>query len=148
MDLVDARTGIRWVDVKDCLRLLATKDVGRIGFVLGGAPEILPVNFVLDGDAVVFATAEGSKLRGIARNPVVFEVDETDRETRWGWSVVVHGMAEEVTSFDPPALLNRVRALPVEPWTASDKPHLVRIRATSITGRAVGPPPERKGKAT
>jgi uncharacterized protein len=140
VDLVGARTGIRWIEVKDCLRLLATKEVGRIGFVLGGAPHILPVNFVLDEEAVIFATAEGSKLRGIARNPVVFEVDDTDPGSRSGWSVVIHGMAEEVTGSDPPALLSRVRALHIEPWTTGDKPHLVRIRATSITGRAVGPP--------
>jgi nitroimidazol reductase NimA-like FMN-containing flavoprotein (pyridoxamine 5'-phosphate oxidase superfamily) len=140
VDIVDARTGIHWIEVQTCLRLLATKDVGRIGFVLGGAPEILPVNFVLDGDAIVFATAEGSKLRAIPRSPVVFEVDDTDPVSRSGWSVVVHGMAEEVTNFDPPTLLSRVHALPIEPWAAWDKPHLVRIRPTVITGRTVGPP--------
>jgi nitroimidazol reductase NimA-like FMN-containing flavoprotein (pyridoxamine 5'-phosphate oxidase superfamily) len=139
MDLVDSRTSIRWIESKECLRLLATMQVGRIGFVLGGAPEILPVNYVLDGDTIVFATAEGSKLRGISRSPVVFEVDDTDAVSRSGWSVVIHGMAEEVTSFDPPALRSRVLALPVEPWTRGDRSHLVRIKASSITGRAVDP---------
>ena len=140
MDLADARTGIRWIEEKDCLRLLATKEVGRIGFVLGGSPELLLVNYVLDGDAVVFLTAKGSKLRGIARSPVVFEVDDTDTANRSGWSVVIHGTAEEVTNFDSPSLRSRVRELRLEPWPAGDKPHMVRIRATSITGRAIGPP--------
>ena len=139
MELVDRRTKIRWIEVKDCLQLLATKDVGRIGFVLGGAPEILPVNYVLDGEAVVFATAEGSKLLGLARGPVVFEVDDTDAASHTGWSVVVHGMADEVTAFDSTTVQGRVRALPIEPWSAGDKPHLVRISPTSISGRAVGP---------
>jgi uncharacterized protein len=86
----------------------------------------------------VFATAEGSKLRGVPQSHVVFEVDDTDPVSRSGWSVVVHGFAEEVTSFDPPAWVSHIRALPVDPWTAGAKPHLVCIRATSITGRAVG----------
>jgi Pyridoxamine 5'-phosphate oxidase len=67
MQLVDARTGIRWIEEPECLRLLAARQVGRLGFVLGGGPEVLPINYVLDGDAVVFATAEGSKLRGATR---------------------------------------------------------------------------------
>jgi uncharacterized protein len=141
MDIFDTRTGVRWIEVKDCLRMLASKQVGRIGFVVGGIPEILPVNYVLDGSAIVFATADGSKLRDVARKPVAFEVDDTDPVSRSGWSVVIHGMAEEVTNFDSPAVVSHVRALPIDPWTAGDKPHLVRIIATSITGRAVGHAP-------
>jgi nitroimidazol reductase NimA-like FMN-containing flavoprotein (pyridoxamine 5'-phosphate oxidase superfamily) len=140
MEPVDTWTGIRWIEKVECLRLLATRQLGRLGFVLGGLPEVLPVNYVLDGEAVVFATAEGSKLRGVTRGPVVFEVDDTDAASRSGWSVIVHGLAEELTGFDSPALVDRVRALPIEPWAPGDKPHLVRIRPRSITGRAVGRP--------
>src|SRR3974390_2494822 len=60
MRTVDPRTGIEVLDYAECLRLLATKQVGRIGFAIWGGPEILPVNYVLDGDAVVFATGAGS----------------------------------------------------------------------------------------
>jgi nitroimidazol reductase NimA-like FMN-containing flavoprotein (pyridoxamine 5'-phosphate oxidase superfamily) len=80
----------------ECIHLLATMTVGRLGFVHEGGPEVLPVNYVLDGDAVVFATNTGMKLWGSTRGRVVFEVDQTDPVTRSGWSVVVHGLAQEV----------------------------------------------------
>ena len=147
MNQIDAHTGIEWIEVRRCLQLLETREVGRIGFVLGGAPEILPVNYLLDGEDIVFATAPGSKLRGASGAPVVFEVDDTDQATRSGWSVVVHGTAAEVTSFDPPALVSRVRALPLRPWATGDKPHLIRIRTKSITGRRIAPRPVQADQA-
>src|ERR1700729_2476567 len=94
----------RWCDVRlagepirierlgreDCLRLLGTQQVGRLAFVTEGRPDVQPVNYVLDGDAVVFATASGIKLWAATRSPVAFEVDAIDPQSRSGWSVVVH----------------------------------------------------------
>ena len=122
----------------DCIRLLAGGCVGRLGFVHEGAPEVLPVNYVLDGDAVVFATNTGMKLWDTTRGPVVFEVDQVEPATRSGWSVVVHGLAQEVTPADLPALVERLAALRLRPWVDGDRPHLVRIAPASITGRRVG----------
>jgi nitroimidazol reductase NimA-like FMN-containing flavoprotein (pyridoxamine 5'-phosphate oxidase superfamily) len=133
----DERTGIEMIMRDECVRLLAGEVVGRLGFNLGGSPEILPVNYVLDGEAVVFRTASGSKFEGAGRGPVVFEVDRIDRETRSGWSVLVHGDAHEVTVFDNPELHARVLELPIDPWARGAKPHLVRIAPRSITGRRV-----------
>jgi nitroimidazol reductase NimA-like FMN-containing flavoprotein (pyridoxamine 5'-phosphate oxidase superfamily) len=138
MKLVDNRTGIEVISRMECVKLLAGEVVGRIGFVVAGRAEVLPVNYVLDGDAVVFRTAAGSKLAGGTRAPVVFEVDRIDSTTRSGWSVVIHGLAQEVTSFDRVELRERVAALPVDPWAPGAKPHLVRVVPDSITGRRVG----------
>jgi len=128
-----------------CVRLLTSTSVGRLGFFHAGSPEVLPVNYVMDGDAVVFATNTGMKLWDATRGPVVFEVDSVDPSSRSGWSVVVHGLAQEVTGADLPALTERLVALPLRPWVDGDRPHLVRIAPTSITGRRVGlpqPPPD------
>jgi nitroimidazol reductase NimA-like FMN-containing flavoprotein (pyridoxamine 5'-phosphate oxidase superfamily) len=140
-------SGIEQIDRDECIRLLADCQVGRRGFVSGGQAEILPVNFALDGDAVVFATATGTKLWGSTRAPVVFEVDGIDPASRSGWSVVVHGLAAEVTDLEAPALVERVRAVAPNPWAGGDRPHLVRIAARTITGRQVGMWPERRGHA-
>jgi uncharacterized protein len=137
MQIVDPRTGIESIDRETCLRLLATKEVGRLGFLSGGNPEILPVNFILDGDAVVFATATGSKLWGAIRSVVAFEVDDTDQTSRSGWSVIMHGLAQELTDADVPVLLERVRALPLQTWPRGSRPHLVRIAPQYITGRRI-----------
>jgi nitroimidazol reductase NimA-like FMN-containing flavoprotein (pyridoxamine 5'-phosphate oxidase superfamily) len=138
MKLVDEHSGVEVIPRAECLSLLAGEVVGRIGFVLAGRPEVLPVNYVLDGEAVVFRTAPGSKLEGAVRAPVVFEADAIDKVSRSGWSVVVHGMAQEVTALDRPELVQRVRALPVDPWAPGERPHLVRVEPTSISGRRVG----------
>ena len=46
-------------------------------FTDGGLPVVLPVTFVLDGDAVVFRTRAGSRLAGITSGSVLaFEVDD------------------------------------------------------------------------
>ncbi|HZN13984.1 MAG TPA: pyridoxamine 5'-phosphate oxidase family protein [Acidimicrobiales bacterium] len=136
---VDSHSRIEVIHVDECLELLRTAQVGRLAFVNGAASaDVLPVNYVLDGDAVVFATATGSKLWSSERGSVAFEVDATDVETQSGWSVVVHGLAQEITSVDAPGLVARLRALPLNPWAGGDRPHLVRIAPRSITGRRVG----------
>jgi nitroimidazol reductase NimA-like FMN-containing flavoprotein (pyridoxamine 5'-phosphate oxidase superfamily) len=129
---------VELIERDECIRLLATQEVGRIGFVDHGAPDVLPVNYALDGDAIVFATATGAKFWAAERAQVAFEVDATDPIAKTGWSVVVHGQAQEVTTLDAPDLLRRVRELRVDPWAGGDRPHLVRIAPRTISGRRVG----------
>lgn len=135
---VDAMTGVEVIEREECVRLLAGEEIGRVGFVNGSTPEILPVNYALDGDAVVFATASGSKLRCADRGPITFEVDHLDTATRSGWSVVVHGDAHEVTDLDAPRFVEVVRSLVLHPWARGERSHFVRIEPRVITGRRVG----------
>ena len=131
---VDRRTGIEVLDRDQCLALLAATDFGRIGLDEGGHPLILPINYAMDGDDVVFRTAEGTKLDA-ARQPACFEIDEHDSQARTGWSVVVRGRLEEVTAKDKD-LFDRVADL-AKPWAEGDKPHVLRLVAESIQGRRV-----------
>jgi len=128
------------LDREECIRLLATHCVGRIAVVDHGRPHVVPVNYTMDGDAVVFRTAVGTKLDAASRSAVAFEVDDLDRETREGWSVVVHGLAQEVTPYDRPDIVRRVRSLDPVPWATGDKPHVVRIAPHTVTGRRVRRP--------
>lgn len=118
----------------ECLRLLATEEVGRLVVVLDGRPQLFPVNYALDGDAVVFRTAPGTKLEAVTRSLVVFEVDRLTPLSHTGWKVVVEGIAQEVTSADAPGLRQRLAALPVHPWAPGDRLHYVRIVPLSISG--------------
>jgi nitroimidazol reductase NimA-like FMN-containing flavoprotein (pyridoxamine 5'-phosphate oxidase superfamily) len=103
---------------------------------VGRSPTIFPVNYALDGEAVVFRTAPGTKLDHAERAPVAFEVDGLDRERREGWSVVVHGRLEEVTQFDA-STLGRVSALALYPWAEGAKDHWLRLVPSRVTGRRV-----------
>lgn len=136
MALVDRKTGIEIIERRECLALLAADDFGRIGVLDGGHPLVLPVNYAMDGDHVVFRTGEGTKLDAI-RGPACFEIDGHDRQTRSGWSVVVRGRLEEVTPAQQD-LFDRLEHL-AHPWSeAGEKSHVLRIVATSIRGRRVG----------
>jgi uncharacterized protein len=135
MRLIDARSGLEVLDRHDCLRLLALKEygVGRLAVVDGLHPIILPVNYALDGDNVVFRTAAGTKLDlAVHRANVAFEVDHVDDELRSGWSVLIKGRAERVTNAHE---LARFDVRPQLPWAAGDRPNWVVIRPESITGR-------------
>lgn len=122
--------------LQECLRLLGSVSLGRIG-LLGSVPSILPVcHAVLDGD-VVFRTDPGTKLSMADRGSlVVFEADEFDEQARTGWSVVVLGHAETVSDR---ATLERVDSLPIDPLI-TEFHAVVRIRSVRITGRTLGPP--------
>jgi hypothetical protein len=125
---------------EECLRLLATEEVGRLVVVLGGQPLVFPLNYALDGDAVVFRTAPGTKLEAISRSLVAFEVDRWAPSGQSGWSVVVEGIAQEVTSADAPGLRERLARLAVRPLATGDRLHFVRIVPFSITGSRLRPP--------
>jgi nitroimidazol reductase NimA-like FMN-containing flavoprotein (pyridoxamine 5'-phosphate oxidase superfamily) len=140
MRLGDVNSGLEMLDREECLRRLATQEIGRLAFVIAGHPDVLPVNYTLDGDAVVIRSDSGRKLEGMSRSAVAFEVDEIDRARHAGWSVVVHGMAQEVTPYDRQDVVRRMADLPLHPW-AGEKTHTVRITPTSISGRRIRPRP-------
>jgi nitroimidazol reductase NimA-like FMN-containing flavoprotein (pyridoxamine 5'-phosphate oxidase superfamily) len=137
MTRYDSRTGVEVIDRKECLALLAGEVVGRVGILEGTGPLVLPVNYGLRGDQVVFRTGPGSKLAAGHGSQACFEVDSFDRPTRSGWSVVVRGRLEEVSEWD--RTLADVIDL-ADPWLGKDdRPHVIRLVPTIISGRRVRP---------
>jgi nitroimidazol reductase NimA-like FMN-containing flavoprotein (pyridoxamine 5'-phosphate oxidase superfamily) len=134
MPLPIDHAGMEVLSFDSCLSLLAAVPVGRVGFVANGEVVVLPVNFVIDGQAVVFRTASGSKLFGAEdKNVVAFEADNYDDITESGWSVLVNGRAEVV---EDDAEIGRLSRLGLQPWpNALDRPFWIRISPTSVTGR-------------
>lgn len=124
-----------------CWELLAQQSVGRLATSVERVPDIAPINFVVDARSIVFRTAEGGKLFALTINPsVAFEADQWAADG--GWSVVVKGTAETITSYDE---LSQVEELPLQPWVPTVKLHYVRIVPWDISGRtfSFGPEPER-----
>ncbi|HZQ78937.1 MAG TPA: pyridoxamine 5'-phosphate oxidase family protein [Acidimicrobiia bacterium] len=114
--------------------------VGRLAVSLGGEPLIFPLNFAVDGDAVVFRTEVGTKLSAIPRSLVTFEVDHLDNSGQ-GWAVTFEGLAQEVLDSDPASLLARIDALALDTWPGGDRPHVVRITPYAVRGTAWTPAP-------
>jgi nitroimidazol reductase NimA-like FMN-containing flavoprotein (pyridoxamine 5'-phosphate oxidase superfamily) len=123
----------------ECYRLLATQEVGRIGVNAEHYPLIFPVNYALDGTTVVIRTHAGTILRSAEHANVTFEVDEIDRRTRSGWSVLVRGQAEEVGGAHRAELVARTQRAGATPWAPGDKGHWLRLIPHDISGRRIVP---------
>src|SRR3546814_12296096 len=91
------RNGLEILDRQACLDLLATVAIGRLAYLTGGVPRVVPLNVALDGDRVVFRLSTGNALAAIeSRQFVTLEVDDFDLDACCGWSVAVTGVAAEV----------------------------------------------------
>lgn len=115
----------------ECGELLLTRSVGRLAYVArAGVPDIVPVNYVMDGDAVLLRSGPGPKLQAAERGDVVaFEVDDIDELTHTGWSVVLVGRA----SLVPPD--QSIAAAAGPPWANGPRRHTMRIAPRRIDGR-------------
>ena len=130
-------TGERWypshmteLSTEECYELLASRSVGRIGFVVDGAPVVLPVNHTVDGDDILFRTSPRTELgRRMIRGRVAFEVDDFDEFNQSGWSVLFQGSVEY---DDSDVLVPEDRP---QPWAEGVRNLVVRIRPTLVTGR-------------
>ena len=135
MATIDGRTSLEFLSVPACWSLIASTPIGRIGVLNDSAPEIYPVNHVVDGRTIVFRTDPGSKLRGLLRSPsVCYEVDGLDPAENTGWSVLVKGRADQIRDPDE---LRRVAGLPLPHWVPGGQAHWVRIAPVEVTGRRI-----------
>jgi uncharacterized protein len=131
------RNGLEVLERDECLRLLGTAMLGRIGVSSGALPTVLPVNFRFDGRRILFRTGVGTKLDAATQNAVVaFEVDEIDPLAHTGWSVVVRGVARELT--DPHELAEAQRP-PLARWAPGADHRVVAIQPEIVSGRRIVP---------
>jgi hypothetical protein len=65
------RNGLVVLDRQECLRLLGTATLGRIGITVRALPVILPVNFSLIGEQIICRTGPGTKLDAATRHAIV-----------------------------------------------------------------------------
>lgn len=133
IDLV-SRMGV--IDEARCMELVESTPVGRVGFLSDGVPLVLPVNFAVHERAIVFRTLEGQKLAAAAADqPVCFEVDQWDADTRSGWSVVLQGTAHEVTNW---AEKEQLENIGLTPWVKDQWRRMwIRIEPTALSGRVL-----------
>lgn len=130
---------MRVLPAEECYRLLGTQEIGRLGLNAEHYPLIFPVNYAVDGTTLVIRTHAGTILGAAQHANVTFEVDEIDRLTHSGWSVLVRGQAEEVGKGHRPEIVARTHAAGVEPWAPGEKGHWLRIITHDISGRRIVP---------
>lgn len=116
-----------------CYQLLAEASLGRFAYIArADTPDIVPVNYVLDGEDLLIHSGPGPKLQAAERaDRVAFEVDVIDPITRSGRSVVVIGRSSRI-----PAAEQWQRWQPQSvPWATGPRHAVIRIRPTRVTGR-------------
>lgn len=133
------RNGLEVLGREECLRLLGRATLGRVAITVGALPAVLPINFRLVADRIVFRTSAGTKLDAATRNTVVaFEVDDMEPVSHTGWSVMVTGVAREVTDA---AELDALASAKIPRWAPAEGERVVEITTDMISGRRIGPAP-------
>lgn len=119
-------------DRAQCLALMRSVPIGRVVYIDRALPAITPVNFVLDGDAVIIRTGSDFALAAALRETVVaFEVDDIDPETLNGWWVTATGRARLLGASVDAAQTAR---LPLRPWVRMPNAQFIRIQCRYVAG--------------
>ena len=78
-----------------CIDRLRSSRIGRVAVTSRVLPAIVPVNYTVVGNALLFRTRPDGMLAKACDNTIVaFEADELGPEGGAGWSVLVVGAAE------------------------------------------------------
>jgi nitroimidazol reductase NimA-like FMN-containing flavoprotein (pyridoxamine 5'-phosphate oxidase superfamily) len=132
------RNGLEVLPREECLSLLRRARIGRVAISVDALPAVLPVNFTVIGEDIVFRTDPGAKLDvALANNVVAFEADDIDPVYQTGWSVLVQGMASEVVE---PEQIETMRRAPLRAWAGGGRDRFVRIPTHHVSGRRIPPP--------
>jgi hypothetical protein len=125
--------------VEECLALLRRKPVGRIAMATPAGLRILPVNYSVVEDRIVFRTLPyGEIANNVVDAEVAFEADDLDESLARGWSVMAAGRCRRVENPDEVRVI-RETANP-EPWASGQRNLYFRVEWTTLTGRQVGLP--------
>jgi nitroimidazol reductase NimA-like FMN-containing flavoprotein (pyridoxamine 5'-phosphate oxidase superfamily) len=119
----------------DCVRLIGTHSVGRLGVIDNGYPIALPVNYRVvvgadDSMSIVIRVRRDSVLD--QRNSVAsFEIDEIDHHRQIGWSVVARGTLHHVDDTMAPQWL---RSWDPRPWV-NQRDIWLYLEVKAVSGR-------------
>jgi len=127
---MDADRTVRELTEDECWDFLATQEFGRLAFRLLDEVHIVPINFAVDGRALLFRTNAGNKLIGIELGTsVAFEADEVVGEI--ARSVILRGSARRLEEPEE----YRADQVPLHTWVDSPKYYVVEVTPTEISGR-------------
>lgn len=123
------------LDLGECRELMRSLSVGRVAVNRADLPPlVVPVNYVIDGETVLFRTEPGTKFDALLREPVSFQVDFIDPIHRTGWSVLLAGICVPIAQSEE---LDGDEFV-IESWVvAGHQHHLVRLTPTDVSGRRI-----------
>ena len=121
------------LEPSECMQLLGSVRLGRVGWAGAEGPSVLPVNHsVIEGNVVFRTDLYSSLADGTRSGTVAFEADELDDRLQSGWSVLVLGRAEHVE--DPAEMADLFHRMG-QPWAPGSRPLVARVIPSQVTGR-------------
>ncbi|WP_051969337.1 helix-turn-helix domain-containing protein [Kitasatospora azatica] len=136
-DAAVARPALVNLTEPECWAKLGTHGVGRIALAVEPGPAVLPVNYLVDGETVVYRTSPAGTAAVESGTHLSFEADQVDDQLRHGWSVLLVGTGEQVG--DPETVQVLERRSGAEPWVGGEERRLwIRVRPDRVSGRRIG----------
>jgi uncharacterized protein len=110
---------------------------GRVAYLDGVQPIVVPVNIVSDETQhVLLRTAAETPLARLDGQRVAVKIDGHDNADRSGWSILVRGVARDVTDA-PDVEAHRWQKVTVDTWAPGVRDRLIVVLPLSITGRVI-----------
>ncbi|HET6699843.1 MAG TPA: pyridoxamine 5'-phosphate oxidase family protein [Nocardioidaceae bacterium] len=123
--------------IEECLELLTGGVLGRVAICTPLGPRIIPLNYAVHDDSVIFRTTPYSVVGTYGWNTeLAFEVDHIDYEKHQGWSVVAIGRGEMID--DPDQLRAIQSGWDPTPWAGGRRHLYIRLRWRDLSGRRIG----------
>jgi nitroimidazol reductase NimA-like FMN-containing flavoprotein (pyridoxamine 5'-phosphate oxidase superfamily) len=118
------------LSIEECWELLEAEEFGRLAYRLVDEVHLVPINYLLDGRAILFRTASGNKLLAAAlHSDVAFEIDWHDDLA--AWSVVARGRLRRLEEDEE----HRIDDLPLHSWLPTLRYDVVELVPEVVTGR-------------
>ena len=117
---------------QECWQRLSANELGRLAFRIVDEIHILPVNYAVRDESLLFRTAEGTKLLSVVlESPLALEIDGYDESS--AWSVVVRGTGRLLAEDEA----HDADDLDSLPWVDPETPkyNAVRIDPLVVSGR-------------
>jgi nitroimidazol reductase NimA-like FMN-containing flavoprotein (pyridoxamine 5'-phosphate oxidase superfamily) len=119
----------------ECVARLGAARIGRVAVNARAMPAVVPVNYMMSEDSIVFRTkANGLLARACNDSVVAFEIDRLSDDGGHGWSVMVIGVATLLTG----RAAARAQRLDLASAMGEGRDQFVSITLGQVSGRRVG----------
>jgi nitroimidazol reductase NimA-like FMN-containing flavoprotein (pyridoxamine 5'-phosphate oxidase superfamily) len=130
--------GLEPLSPGECVDLLRTRSLGRVGLSAGSLPYVLPVRYVVDGERILMRTGLDTRMAAATKDAVVaFQVDAFDDDLDAGWSVLVQGRARDVSGSSP---VEPAAEQVLSSWVGRSPARCFAIPLELVKGQRMGEP--------
>lgn len=118
------------LDPEECWELFAGAELGRLAYHLVDEVHIVPLNYVVDGESIVFLTTAGNKLLAAEMNAeVAFQIDWYGEDS--AWSALARGHLRHLDEVAE----DRLAELDLHPWVPTLKYDAIQLVPEKLSGR-------------